>query len=95
MKPLSGRLFVFLLVILILTEGRAHAYIDPGTGSLLWQLLFAAGIGGLFYVRKAIAWMGKLQGRRKADGAHPSAGTPSLKSGPELSESPSLSPEDR
>jgi len=88
MKAFSGRVFVFLLMILMLTEGRAHAYIDPGTGSMLWQLLFAAGVGTLFYVRKAIAWVGRLRERRKADGAHHPAGTPSLKSGREAGESP-------
>ncbi len=31
------------------------AYIDPGTGSLLWQSLTAAFIGGLFYVRRFFA----------------------------------------
>jgi hypothetical protein len=95
MKALSVRFFVFLLMILILNEGKAHAYIDPGTGSLLWQLLFAAGVGSLFYVRKAIAWMGKLRERRKSDGPHPSACTSSLKPGREVSESRPSSPEDR
>jgi hypothetical protein len=94
MKALSCRFFVFLMMILILAEGSAHAYIDPGTGSMLWQLLFAAGVGSLFYLRKAIAWVGKLRERKKADGVHHSAGTPSLKSGREAGESPPLSPED-
>jgi hypothetical protein len=26
-------------------------YTDPGTGSLIWQLLLASVIGGVFYVR--------------------------------------------
>lgn len=95
MKAFSGRVFIFLLMILILTEGRAHAYIDPGTGSMLWQFLFAAGVGSLFYLRKAIAWVGKLRERKKPDGAHHLAGTPSLKTGREAGESPPLSPEDR
>jgi hypothetical protein len=92
MKVLSGRFFVFLLIILILTEGRARAYIDPGTGSLIWQLLFAAGVGMLFYVRKAITWLGRLRERRGPDGAHHSAGTPSLKSGREAGESSPSNP---
>ena len=94
MKAFSSRFFVFLLMILIATEGRAHAYIDPGTGSMLWQLLFAAGIGSLFYLRKAIAWVGRLRGKTKADGMHHSAGTANLKSRREAGESSPLSPED-
>lgn len=87
MKAFSRRVFVFLLMILMLAEGRAQAYIDPGTGSMLWQLLFAAGVGSLFYLRKAVAWVGRLRERRKTDGAHQSA-TPPLKSGREAGESP-------
>jgi hypothetical protein len=66
MKALSGRFFVILLMILILTEDRAHAYVDPGTGSMLWQVLFAAGVGTLFYFRKVFAWVGSLRKRKKS-----------------------------
>jgi hypothetical protein len=92
MKPRSCCLF--LMMIIIVSEDRAYAYIDPGTGSMLWQFLFAAGVGSLFYLRKAIAWVGKLRERKKPDGAHHPAGTPTLKSGREAVESPPLSPED-
>jgi hypothetical protein len=95
MKARSNWFFMFLLMTIILTEGRAHAYIDPGTGSMLWQLLFAAGVGSLFYLRKAIVWVGKLRERRKADSVHHSADTPSLKSVREAGEAAPLSPEDR
>ena len=94
MKALPIRFSVSLLVIIILIEDTAHAYIDPGTGSMLWQLLFAAGVGSLFYLRKAIAWVGKLRERRKADGVHHSADTPSLKSVREAGEPAPLNPED-
>jgi hypothetical protein len=94
MLALSRHCLGLLLLILILLEGRAYAYIDPGTGFMLWQLLVAAGVGSLFYVRKAISWMGRLRERKKPDGAHHSAGTPSLKTGREAGESPPLSPED-
>lgn len=88
MKALSGRLFFFLLMILFLAERSADAYIDPGTGSMLWQLLFAAGVGGLFYLRTVIAWLGKLRKRGKADGSHHSARTPGSKSSERSRESP-------
>jgi len=55
------------LMVLIVTEGTAHAYVDPGTGSMLWQVLFAAGVGTLFYVRKVFVWVGSLRKRKKSD----------------------------
>ena len=35
----------------------AHAYVDPGSGAMIWQVLAAAGIGSLFYVRKVFIWV--------------------------------------
>jgi hypothetical protein len=39
------------------------AYIDPGTGALIWQSIAAAFIGSMFYLRRFIAkvksWKGK------------------------------------
>jgi K+-sensing histidine kinase KdpD len=34
----------------------AHAYVDPGTGSMLWQMAAAAVIGSLFYVKRILIW---------------------------------------
>lgn len=81
MKSRSRLFFVLLLLVLLFAPARAHAYIDPGTGSLLWQLLFAAGIGSLFYLRKAVAWLGKLRPRRKVNASHHAADTATLKPG--------------
>ena len=33
------------------------AYIDPGTGLLVWQAIVAACLGGLFYLKKTRAWL--------------------------------------
>jgi hypothetical protein len=38
---------------MLLAMADAHAYIDPGTGSILIQGLIAAVVGGLFYARSA------------------------------------------
>lgn len=43
------------LAVTVLTTSTAHAYTDPGSGMLIWQLLVSALVGGLFYFRKAIA----------------------------------------
>ena len=32
-------------------------YTDPGTGTLIWQLLLAIGVGASFYFRRAFTWL--------------------------------------
>lgn len=32
------------------------AYVDPGTGLLLWQAIVSAFVGAFFYVKKSRAW---------------------------------------
>ena len=48
------RLILTVFVILTFCRGNAWAYVDPGSGFMLWQLLVSALIGALFYFRKAI-----------------------------------------
>ena len=43
------------VAILIASSSNAYAYIDPGYGALLWQLLIAGFFGTLFYARNIIA----------------------------------------
>lgn len=52
-------------VLLLASAQQASAYIDPGSGSLLLQILGGAAVGCLFYVRRFFGWLG---GKRKADG---------------------------
>ena len=33
------------------------AYIDPGSGALLWQTIVAAFVGFLFYLKKTRRWI--------------------------------------
>ena len=40
------------MFLILLTEPRAYAYTDPGSGALLWQALAAAFVGAGFYFRK-------------------------------------------
>ncbi len=42
---------VILAAWVLASPGRAHAYLDPGTGSYLFQILIAALVGGLFAVK--------------------------------------------
>ncbi|MBZ5725117.1 MAG: DUF4118 domain-containing protein [Acidobacteriia bacterium] len=36
---------------------QAKAYVDPGSGAMIWQIAAAAAIGSLFYARRALMWM--------------------------------------
>jgi hypothetical protein len=39
------------LVVWFIGAGTAHAYIDPGSGAVIWQALLAAFFGALFFLR--------------------------------------------
>jgi hypothetical protein len=48
------RLDVLVLTVLVLwaAEGRLDAYIDPGSGALIWQAIVAGFVGAAFYFRR-------------------------------------------
>ncbi len=41
-------------------------YVDPGSGALVWQMLMAACIGLLFYLRRMISWLAHAMSGRQA-----------------------------
>jgi hypothetical protein len=45
-----------LLGLLVAAEKEARAYTDPGSGALVWQMIVAGFVGGLYYVRKFAMW---------------------------------------
>jgi len=46
----------------------AFLYTDPGSGALIWQLLVASFVGGLFYIRSFIRKMtAKMSSRRSRE----------------------------
>ncbi len=47
-------LITVMLVMLVVTPGNAFAYIDPGAGSALLQVILAAIFGGLLFFK--IIW---------------------------------------
>ncbi len=61
----AGTLYFFLLGIFF--ADPALAYVDPGAGSLMLQLLAAAGVGLLFYIRKIRIFFATLFGRTEQD----------------------------
>ena len=53
-----------LIVALALIPRDAHAYIDPGSGSMVYQVLLTGVLAGAFAIRRAVLWIrGRLTGR--------------------------------
>jgi hypothetical protein len=50
-----------LLPLLLASPSKAYGYVDPGSGSYVYQAIYAACIGGAFYFRKFI---GRIFGKR-------------------------------
>ena len=44
-------------LLLISAERPAKAYVDPGSGALIWQTLLAAVVGSAFYFRRFFGWV--------------------------------------
>ena len=57
-----------MLCVICLFSAKAHAYGDPGSGALLWQLLLVAFFGGMFYIRRIVSWVRDKLGRKQGDG---------------------------
>lgn len=47
----GGRLLLFVVLLLLVTPGRAHAYLDPATGSLILQVIAAGVLTAWFTVK--------------------------------------------
>ncbi len=41
-----------LAAVILFVSWPAQAYVDPGSGSLIIQMLIAAGVGAMFYFRQ-------------------------------------------
>jgi hypothetical protein len=52
---------LLLLPLLLASPSKAYGYVDPGSGSYVYQAIYAACIGGAFYFRKFI---GRIFGKR-------------------------------
>lgn len=49
---------------LLFAATPAYGYTDPGSGLLLWQMVGAAVVGSLFYLKRLFGWLSV--GRRKS-----------------------------
>lgn len=59
LKGLSrcGMALLTLTPLMMAAPQMSSAFVDPGTGSMLWQIAAAVVIGSLFYVRRAAGWI--------------------------------------
>jgi len=48
------RFVFFLIAFLVVSESQAHAYVDPGAGSMVVQIVLAVVVGALFQVRRIL-----------------------------------------
>lgn len=51
MRVMTAALFVAMFLLVSHLQGSAHAYLDPGTGSMALQLLIAGVVGALATIR--------------------------------------------
>lgn len=71
-KSISWRLVVAAAAwLLLLTERPAHAYIDPGTGSLIYQTALTLLLGAGLVVRRARGTIARFVRRLGGRGAGP------------------------
>ncbi len=47
-----SRIVLLCLAMLVVLTANTYAYIDPGSGALIWQLLLAAFFGSVFFIRQ-------------------------------------------
>jgi hypothetical protein len=48
---------VLAVILTVATVSNAEAYMDPGTGALIWQTLLAASIGVTYYFGRMLRWV--------------------------------------
>ena len=49
----------------MVAQTRVYAYVDPGSGTLIWQILLGASFGVMFYLRRIIGWVRGLRSRKE------------------------------
>ena len=59
------RILLICVGVLIVAQTRVHAYTDPGSGTLIWQMLLAASFGVMFYLRRITGWLRGLKARKE------------------------------
>jgi hypothetical protein len=76
------RVLLICVGVLLVAQTRAYAYADPGSGTLIWQMVLAASFGVMFYARRIIRWFRGLkpgQEKGKTPGAETEKESESVK----------------
>jgi O-antigen/teichoic acid export membrane protein len=63
------RFLLSFLLLFLLCEVRLYAYVDPGSGALVWQALVAAFIGGVFYLKRFL-WRLRSNSKKATPRSH-------------------------
>lgn len=58
------RVLLICTGVLLVAQTRVYAYTDPGSGTLIWQILLGASFGVMFYLRRIIGWVRRLKSRK-------------------------------
>ena len=58
------RILLICTGVLLVAQTRVYAYTDPGSGTLIWQILLGASFGVMFYLRRIIGWLRRLKSRK-------------------------------
>ncbi|MBZ5653575.1 MAG: hypothetical protein LAO18_24205 [Acidobacteriia bacterium] len=58
-------MFVIFLLLALALARPVHAYADPGTGTMLYQVVMAAIIGGVFQFRKLASFFRRRRNPKK------------------------------
>ena len=69
-----SRSVAVFLVMFVVTARDVHAYVDPGTGTMILQIIAALVAGALFYVRQirvtVASWFSRFTARARGGDHH-------------------------
>ena len=68
---MTSRDRIVVATLLLLTPVPALAYVDPGSGHLIWQFLLSLVAGSIFYFRAAFGRLRGLFARRPKEKPKP------------------------
>lgn len=52
--PKKAHLVLYISLLYFLFPKAAHAYLDPGTGSYVFQIVIAGLLGSMFFIKSAV-----------------------------------------
>jgi len=71
MRAVNAAFFVAMLLFVSELRGSAHAYLDPGTGSMALQLMLGGIVGALAFIKLYWRKVKSVIFRRRPEGDSP------------------------